>query len=88
MLPRSSRKPSGWLAKRNEIVISDPLHDEETAGAAVLARHLTVGADRVVNGAERIANVDTLDLDAGNVKHDRVAVDIDEYLRSTSNPSV
>ena len=49
---------------------------------------LTVDADRVVNGAGRIANVDTLDLDAGNVKHDRVAVEIDEYLRSTSNPSV
>ncbi len=51
-------------------------------------QELTVDADRVVNGAGRIANVDTLDLDAGNVKHDRVAVDIDEYLRSTSNPSV
>ena len=51
-------------------------------------KELTVDADRVVNGAGRIANVDTLDLDAGNVKHDRVAVEIDEYLRSTSNPSV
>lgn len=49
---------------------------------------LTVDADRVVNGAGRIANVDTLNLEAGNVKHDRVAVDVDEYLRSTSNPSV
>jgi glutathione reductase (NADPH) len=48
----------------------------------------SVDADRVVNGAGRIANVDTLDLDAANVKHDRVAIEIDEYLRSTSNPSV
>ena len=48
----------------------------------------SVEADRVVNGAGRIANVDMLDLDAGNVKHDRIAVEIDEYLRSTSNPSV
>lgn len=48
----------------------------------------TVTADRVINGAGRIANVDTLDLDAGNVKHDRIAVEVDEYLRSTSNPSV
>jgi glutathione reductase (NADPH) len=48
----------------------------------------TVEADRVVNGAGRIANVDTLDLEAGNVKHDRVAVAVDDYLRSTSNPSV
>ena len=51
-------------------------------------KELTVDTDRVVNGAGRIANVDTLDLDAGNVKHDRVAIEIDEYLRSTSNPSV
>ena len=51
-------------------------------------KELTVDGDRVVNGAGRIANVDTLDLDAGNVKHDRVAIEIDKYLRSTSNPSV
>ena len=48
----------------------------------------TVSADRVVNGAGRVANVDTLDLEAGNVKHDGVAVDVDAHLRSTSNPSV
>lgn len=48
----------------------------------------TVDADRVVNGAGRIANVDTLDLDAAGVRHDGIAVEIDEYLRSTSNPSV
>ena len=51
-------------------------------------REESVEADRVVNGAGRIANVDTLDLDAGNVKHDRIAVEVDDYLRSTSNPSV
>jgi len=45
-------------------------------------------ADRVINGAGRIANVDTLDLSAGNVKHDRIAVEVGEYLRSVSNPSV
>ena len=48
----------------------------------------SISADRVVNGAGRVANVDTLDLEAGNVKHDRVAVDVDAHLRSTSNPSV
>jgi glutathione reductase (NADPH) len=51
-------------------------------------KELTVDADRVVNGAGRIANVDMLDLDAGNVEHDQIAVEVDEYLRSTSNPSV
>ena len=48
----------------------------------------TIETDRVINGAGRIANVDGLDLDAGNVKHDRIAIDVDQYLRSTSNPSV
>jgi len=48
----------------------------------------TVDAARVVNGAGRVANVDTLDLDAANVTHDRAAVETDAYLRSTSNPAV
>ena len=50
-------------------------------------RH-TLDADRVVNGAGRIANVDSLDLEAGEVKHDDISVEVDAYLRSTSNPSV
>jgi glutathione reductase (NADPH) len=48
----------------------------------------TALAVRVVNGAGRIANVGALDLAAGGVKHDRVAVEVDGYLRSTSNPAV
>ena len=49
---------------------------------------LTVDADRVVNGAGRIANVDGLDLDAGGIDHDGISIHVDEFLRSTSNPSV
>lgn len=49
---------------------------------------LTVSADRVVNGAGRVANVDALDLAAGNIDHDGPAIVVDEYLRSTSNPAV
>lgn len=45
-------------------------------------------ADRVVNGAGRIANVDTLDLAAGNVVQANGRVAIDQHLRSTSNPLV
>ena len=48
----------------------------------------TVTADRVVNGAGRVANVDTLDLDAGGIAHDGIRVETDEFLRSTSNPAV
>lgn len=47
-----------------------------------------VEADRVVNGAGRVANVDALDLDAGKVKHDRGRIAVDDYLRSQSNPTV
>ena len=45
-------------------------------------------ADRIVNGAGRVANVDTLDLAAGQVEHANGRVAIDRHLRSTSNPLV
>jgi glutathione reductase (NADPH) len=45
-------------------------------------------ADRVVNGAGRVANVETLDLAAGRVEHASGRIAIDPYLRSTSNPTV
>ena len=45
-------------------------------------------AARIVNGTGRIANVDSLDLNAANVAHDGLKVDVDQYLRSTTNPSV
>ena len=45
-------------------------------------------ADRVVNGAGRVANVETLRLEAGNVAQTNGRVSVDAYLRSTSNPTV
>jgi hypothetical protein len=48
----------------------------------------TAEADRVVNGAGRVANVDTLDLTAGKVEHSNGRVAVDRHLRSTSNPQV
>ena len=51
------------------------------------SRH-TITADRAVNGTGRIANIGGLDLEAANVKHDGIRIEVDEYLRSTSNPSV
>ncbi len=47
-----------------------------------------VEAERVVNGAGRVANVDGLDLDAGNVVAERGRVALDPRLRSTSNAAV
>lgn len=51
------------------------------------SEHIVEG-DRIVNGAGRIANVDTLDLEAGAVEHERGRIAVDPYLRSKSNPSV
>jgi glutathione reductase (NADPH) len=45
-------------------------------------------ADRVINGAGRIANVGGLDLEIGRVAHDNGRIALDAYLRSTSNPRV
>ena len=45
-------------------------------------------AERVVNGAGRVANVDGLDLSTGNVAAERGRIALDAHLRSTSNPAV
>ena len=47
-----------------------------------------IAADRVVNGAGRVANVDTLNLDAARVRHRGGRIETDDYLRSASNPAV
>jgi glutathione reductase (NADPH) len=48
----------------------------------------SVAAHRVVNGAGRIADVDSLDLAAGGVAFEREQIALDENLRSTSNAAV
>ena len=48
----------------------------------------TIEATRVVNGTGRIANVFDLNLDAANVAYDGIRIEVDEQLRSTSNPAV
>jgi glutathione reductase (NADPH) len=45
-------------------------------------------AERVVNGAGRVANVDALDLVAGEVTAERGRIALDAQLRSSSNPAV
>jgi glutathione reductase (NADPH) len=45
-------------------------------------------ASRVVNGAGRIANVDTLDLAVSEVAHVNGRIIVDGHLRSNSNPFV
>ena len=48
----------------------------------------TIKADRVVNGAGRVADVDTLDLTAGNVRLSDGHIELDDTMRSVSNPAV
>jgi glutathione reductase (NADPH) len=47
-----------------------------------------IEADRVVNGAGRVADVDGLDLAAGQVASEDGRIALDAHLRSTSNPAV
>ncbi|RWD19915.1 MAG: NAD(P)/FAD-dependent oxidoreductase [Mesorhizobium sp.] len=47
-----------------------------------------VEADRVVNCAGRVANVEGLDLGAGVIAHREGRIEIDDHLRSRSNPDV
>jgi glutathione reductase (NADPH) len=47
-----------------------------------------LAAERVVNGAGRIANMDLLDLEAAHVRHRNGRIEIDDFLGSTSNPAV
>ena len=48
----------------------------------------SIEADRVVNGAGRVPNIDNLDLAAGNVDAERGAIITDSHFRSTSNAAV
>jgi glutathione reductase (NADPH) len=52
------------------------------------ASERTIEAERVVNGAGRVPDVDGLDLAAGNVAAEHGRIAHDPYLRSTSNPAV
>jgi len=45
-------------------------------------------ADRIVNGAGRIANIGQLDLTTGEIAHEHGRITVDSYLRSVSNPRV
>jgi glutathione reductase (NADPH) len=47
-----------------------------------------IEADRVVTGAGRIADIDGLDLAAGQVASQNGRIALDAHLRSTSNPTV
>ena len=66
--------------------------DRATGGLRVVYQEggseRTVEAERVVNGAGSVANIDGLDLVAGKVGAERGRIALDAHLRSTSNPAV
>lgn len=49
---------------------------------------LTIAAEQVINGAGRMANVDTLDLDKAGIDHDGIRIDVHAHLQSKSNPAI
>ncbi len=51
-------------------------------------KEISIDADRVVNGTGRIANVAELDLAAANIQFDGIRIEVDDNLRSVSNPGV
>jgi glutathione reductase (NADPH) len=55
---------------------------------AVNGKDSMIEADRIVNCTGRIANVVGLDLGAGVVVHREGRIEVDEFLRSRSNPDV
>ncbi|MBV1901667.1 MAG: NAD(P)/FAD-dependent oxidoreductase, partial [Kordiimonadaceae bacterium] len=48
----------------------------------------TVKADRVVNGAGRMANVTDLDLAAADIEYDGIRIKVSDCLQSISNPAI
>lgn len=51
-------------------------------------KEIEIKADKIINGAGRIANVATLDLSSGNINHDGFRVETNEYMQSVSNKRV
>ena len=49
-------------------------------------QEITSTADKIINGAGRIANVETLNLDAANVAHDAIAIKTDEFFAIDHKP--
>jgi glutathione reductase (NADPH) len=88
LLLRASR------ARGIRVELSSEVAAVERAGAALTVRAARDGreqrveADLVVHGAGRIAELDPLDLDAGNVRRDKRGVVVTEHLQSVSNPAV
>jgi glutathione reductase (NADPH) len=78
------------IATKTSVIVQriEPAGDRFRVVFSYDGREHALEAERVVNGAGRIANIDGLDLAAGNVEHADGRIAVDAHLRSTSNPAV
>ncbi|MGH8503879.1 MAG: dihydrolipoyl dehydrogenase family protein [Gammaproteobacteria bacterium] len=56
--------------------------------ALVQGKAVSFEADLIVHGAGRVPAIDTLELDKADVRAGKLGIEVNEYLQSTSNPSV
>ena len=99
LLPRNDADAVVQIHKESERIGIDILAGVEVEEVALEGNRLavrfalagdtkTLVAERVVNGAGRIPDLDALDLDAAGIERDGTRIAIDETLRSVSNPDV
>ena len=99
LLPRMDADAVAQLHKESERIGIDILTGVEVASIAEAGNLLevtfkhegtekTLTAERVANGTGRIADLEDLNLEAGEVAHDGLRITVDETLRSVSNPNV
>ena len=99
LLPRMDEDAVAQLHKESErigIEILTGVDIESLAEAGKLLevrfRHAgearRLSAERIANGTGRIADLDGLNLEVGGVAHDGLRIEVDESLRSVSNPDV
>lgn len=99
MLPQFDPDLVGWLMERfQEIGVKVELGSAVeaiekspsgfTVHAAAKGQHKTFEAELVIHAAGRAPRLETLDLDAGEVAHEKGRIILNEFLQSTSNPAV
>ncbi|MCZ6605946.1 MAG: NAD(P)/FAD-dependent oxidoreductase [Alphaproteobacteria bacterium] len=99
LLPRMDDDAVAQIHQESERIGIDILTGVGVSGIAQAGNRLevtfthdgaskTVTAERVANGAGRVADVADLDLGSAGIDHDGPNIKLDQYLASTSNPNV
>lgn len=74
-----------------EVLLDSPVTGVEGIGeerVVVLDDGSRIACDTVVHGAGRVPDLDALALDAGSVERGHLGVEVDEHMRSRTNPRV